>query len=176
MLPCIESDGLKEAKIMLYAERINFVKEYISHWATFDECKPIENGFKCCDCTALFIEDEDGFNIHFGFYDPNGYKLAEYTLNAETGTAVMIYDERYVGDRNEYTGELADILGGLLGSEEYFVLINKPVMVYDNDDKVYTNTKDLVEDLMRDIMSPFRPRKVENKNSDADLFGIAEVE
>ena len=160
---------------MTYTERINFIRDYISHWSSFDECKSIENGFKCCDCTALFIED--GFMIHFGFYDPSGNKLAEYQLNAETGTAIMLYDERYTEDRNEYTGELADILGGLIGSEEYFVLLNKPVVVYDHtDDRVYTNTKDLVEDLMRDIMSPFRPRKVENKNNDADLFGIAEAD
>jgi hypothetical protein len=160
---------------MLYVERLNFIKDYINHWAELDECSPIENGFKCWGCSALFIVDD--FKIHFGFYDPDGQKLAEYLLNAETGIAVMIYDERYSGDRNEYTGALADVLGGLLGSEEYFILLNKPIMVcMDNDDKVYTNTRDLVEDLMRDIMSPFRPRKVENKNNDADLFGIAEVE
>lgn len=159
---------------MLYTERINFVKDYINHWAEFDECSPIENGFKCWDCSAIFIED--GFDIHFGFYDPNGKKLAEYQLNAETGTAVMIYDERYAKD-SEYSGELADILGGLLGSEEYFTLINKPVMIMDHsDDRIYTNMEDLVEDLMRDIMYPFRHRKVENKNNDVDLFGIAEVE
>lgn len=160
---------------MLYAERLTFVKEYINHWSEFDECSSIENGFKCWGCSALFIED--GFNIHFGFYDPNGKKLAEYTLNTETGTAVMIYDERYAEDRNEYSGALADVLGGLLGSEEYFILINKPVVVcMDHDDRVYNNIEDLVEDLMRDIMSPFRPRKVEKKNDDADLFGIIEAE
>ena len=162
---------------MLYTERLDFVKEYVNHWAGFDECSPIENGFKCWDCSAIFIED--GFNIHFGFYDPEGQKLAEYQLNTETGTAVMIYDERYTGeDRNEYTGALADVLGGLLGSEEYFTLINKPVMVCmdHDDDRVYNNIEDLVEDLMRDIMSTFRPRKVERKNDDVDLFGIVEAE
>ena len=160
---------------MTYTERINFIRDYISHWSSFDECKPIENGFACRGCSALFIED--GFSIHFGFYDPKGKKLAEYTLNTETGTAVMNHDERYTNESVEYSGELADILGGLIGSEEFFTLINKPVMIHDHtDDRVYTNTKDLVEDLMRDIMSPFRPRKIENKNNDADLFGIAEVD
>ena len=161
---------------MLYIERINFIKEYIKHWSSFDDCSPIENGFKCWGCSALFIED--GFNIHFGFYDPNGYKLAEYTLNTENGTALMIYDERYAGDRNEYTGALADVLGGLIGSEEYFVLLNKPVVVCDHTDnsRIYNNMEDLIEDLMRDIMSPFRPRKVERVDDNDDLFGIAEVD
>ena len=72
---------------MLYNERMNFVKEYVNHWAGFDECSPIENGFECWGCSALFIVDN--FNIHFGFYDPDGHKLAEYLLNAETGIAVL---------------------------------------------------------------------------------------
>ena len=131
---------------MLYGERIEFIKDYIKHWAGYDECSPIENGFKCWGCTALFIED--GFNIHFGFYDPNGQKLAEYTLNTETGTALMIYDERYAEDRNEYTGTLADILGGLLGSEEYFSLINKPVVIYEDAPKPMS-----IEAICKDIVA-----------------------
>ena len=158
-------------------ERFNFVEEYINRWGGFDECSPIENGFECWGCSALFIVDN--FNIHFGFYDPDGHKLAEYLLNAETGIAVMVYDERYSGDRNEYTGALADVLGGLLGSEEYFTLINKPVVVCmdHSDDRVYSNMSDLVEDLVRDIMGPFRPRKAEKKgDNDLERFGIVEAE
>lgn len=115
---------------MMYAERVKFIKDYIKHWAAFEECSPIADGFECFGCMAVFIEN--GFNFHFGFYDPTGKKLAEYLLNAEVGTALMIHDERYTGDRNEYTGSLADILGGILGSEEYFRLVNKPFMVYED--------------------------------------------
>lgn len=131
---------------MLYTERLTFVKEYINHWSEFDECSPIENGFTCWDCSAIFIED--GFNIHFGFYDPDGKKLAEYTLNTESGTAVMIYDERYAEDSNEYTGTLADILGGLLGSEEYFILMNKPIIIYKDGPEPMS-----IEDICKNIVS-----------------------
>lgn len=112
---------------MLYTERFNFIKEYVDHWAAFDDCEPIENGFKAMDCSAIFIES--GFNIRFGFYDPEGKKLAEYSLDMETGVALMLYDERYAEGRNDYTGILADILGGIIGTEEYFALLNKPVII-----------------------------------------------
>ena len=131
---------------MLYTERLNFIKEYIARWAAYDECSAIADGFKCWDCTALFIEDK--FNIHFGFYDPNGKKIGEYVLNTETGIAIMVYDARYTGDRNEYTGTLADILGGILGSEEYFRLVNKPMIVYDDTPKVMT-----MEEIWKNILS-----------------------
>ena len=133
-------------KNMLYTERLKFIEEYIAHWAAFDDCEPIENGFKAMDCSAIFIES--GFNIRFGFYDPEGKKLAEYSLDMETGVALMLYDERYAEGRNDYTGILADILGGLLGTEEYFTLINKPVTIYEDAPEPMS-----FEDIWKDIIS-----------------------
>jgi hypothetical protein len=95
---------------------------------------------------AVFIER--GFNIRFGFYNPEGKKLAEYSLDMETGVALMLYDERYAKGRNEYTGILADILGGLLGSEKYFSLLNKPLVVYEEAPKAMT-----MEEIWKDILS-----------------------
>ena len=132
---------------MTYEDRINFVEEYIRHWSTFDECSLVENGFKCFDCMAIFIED--GFTFHFGFYDPSGNKIAHYLLNAESGVALMLYDERYgVNSNSEFTGILADILGGLLGTDEFFTLINKPVIICEDAPKPMT-----MEEIWKDILS-----------------------
>lgn len=145
---------------MLYTERLEYVKDYINHWCEFDGCSPIENGFTCWGCSAIFIEE--GFNIHFGFYDPTGKKLAEYTLNIETGVAVMDYDERYVEGRNDYTGSLADVLGGLVGSEEYFSLINKPIFIHADGPKPMS-----IEDICKEIMSAIHD-EVDNCPSEYD--------
>lgn len=132
---------------MTYEDRINFVEEYIRHWSTFDECSLVENGFKCFDCMAIFIED--GFTFHFGFYDPSGNKIAHYLLNAESGIAIMLHDERYSeARRNEYSGILADILGGLIGSEEYFALLNKPITIDEDAPEPMT-----FEEIWKDILS-----------------------
>ena len=132
---------------MLYTERRDFLKDYIAHWADFDECSAIADGFKCYGCTALFIEDH--FNIHFGFYDPNGKKIGEYVLNTETGATIMVYDERYVDlNGSDCTGILADILGGILGSEEYFTLVNKPFVICEDAPKAMT-----MEEIWKDILS-----------------------
>jgi hypothetical protein len=133
---------------MTYTERINFVEEYINHWTELEECTPIENGFKCRGCSAIFVEH--GFNILFGFYDPNGRKLAEYLFNTESGIAIMIYDARYAGYRNDYTGILADILGGLIGAR-YFKLLNKPKVIY-TDAPEPMSIKDIVTQAISKII------------------------
>lgn len=130
-----------------YNERFEFVEEYINHWSTLADCTPIENGFKCLGCSAIFIEDN--FNIHFGFYDPDGQKLAEYLFNTETGIALMICDQRYSGCRNDYTGVLADILGGLIAKQ--FKLINKPMFVYTDSPKPMS-FKDVLTEAIRKII------------------------
>jgi hypothetical protein len=131
---------------MLYTERLNFVKDNISYWIQYGGSTPIENGFTYCGCKALFIEN--GFHVNFGFYDPEGKKLAEYTLNTESGTALMLYDERYDKDCNKYTSILADILGGLIGSDEYFTLINKPIIICEDAPNPMS-----IEDIWKDIVS-----------------------
>ena len=134
--------------MMTYTERTNFVEAHINNWCELEECAPIENGFKCRGCSALFLED--GFNIHFGFYDPNGKKLAHYMFNTESGIALMIYDARYAGYRNDYTGVLADILGGLIASE-YFSLLNKPKVVY-RDAPEAMSIKDILNQVVSRII------------------------
>lgn len=131
---------------MKYNERLEFFEDYIDQWAEFGE--PIENGFRINQCSAVFIEK--GFNIHFGFYDPNGRKLAEYLFNTESGIALMIYDTRYSGCRNDYTGILADILGGLIGAR-YFKLINKPKIIY-TDAPEPMSIKDILDEVVSRII------------------------
>lgn len=131
---------------MTYRERLEFIEEYINKWECLEECSPIEYGFKCRGCSAIFVEDN--FNIHFGFYDPDGRKLAEYLFNTETGIALMIYDTRYSGCRNDYTGVLADILGGLIAQ---FRLINKPMFVYTDSSKPMS-FKDVLTEAIRKII------------------------
>jgi hypothetical protein len=169
--------------------RKKHIEDSIIDWQNLlnnTEC-PIANakGYRIDNVYIAFIDEGNVYAI--GVYDATtGEKKGDYRFNLETGHAVMMLDDRYTSDGwISACSYLSDIFGGWFGDpdERPFQLINEPIVIdlSINNAREYSDINELVNDLVSDILAPFRNCREGKKKDDAnddteDIFGIIEAD
>lgn len=150
---------------MTTAERLQWLDDFIEHWAGCLGCEPINtpeiNGFTFCDCKAVFANISES-TVAFALYSEDGEKVAEYHLNLETGMAIMLVNTTLNESiYRSHTGIISDITAGLFNDyygDAPFVLLNEPVRI---DTSVEPIKAMSMEEIFADIVKKINEEKEE---------------